>query len=153
MELIAWHRAGEAMTADGGPLFDAKARAVAARGDWHLWVNTYAIVNKAGSMLSGGRGDELARLADFPAETYGFWVDRGATIIHTDEPALAIEWLTANGFRVPYATSSEHRSPTPTASTDAEIFVRPSSLEGRTLCTNKKAARGGLLIAECVSKA
>jgi glycerophosphoryl diester phosphodiesterase len=26
------------------------ARAVAARGDWHLWVNTYAIVNKAGRL-------------------------------------------------------------------------------------------------------
>ena len=106
VELIAWHTAGEPMTADGGPLFGAKARAVAARGDWHLWVNTYAIANKAGGMLSGGRGDELATLADFPAATYGFWVDRGATIIQTDEPAAAIEWLTANGFRVPYASDA-----------------------------------------------
>ena len=121
VELIAWHRAGEPMTADGGPLFGAKARAVAARGDWHLWVNTYAIVNKAGGMLSGGRGDELATLADFPDETYGFWVDRGATIIQTDEPTAAIEWLTANGFRVPYASAVEPE--TRPASTDAASQV------------------------------
>jgi glycerophosphoryl diester phosphodiesterase len=113
VELIAWHKAGDPMTSDGGPLFGAKARAVAARGDWHLWVNTYAIVNKASGMLSGGRGDELATRAAFPAETYGFWVDRGATIIQTDEPAAAIEWLTANGFRVPYAGQIE---PSDTAS-------------------------------------
>ena len=63
-ELIAWHKDGEPMTSDGGPLFGAKARAVAARGDWHLWVNTYAIVNKSGGMLSGGRGDQLATAAE-----------------------------------------------------------------------------------------
>jgi glycerophosphoryl diester phosphodiesterase len=102
VELIAWRQASESMTADGGPLFGAKARAVAARGDWHLWVNTYAIVNKPGGMLSGGRGDQLATAAGLPGEAFGFWVDRGATIIQTDEPAAAIEWLEANGFRVPY---------------------------------------------------
>ncbi len=101
-ELIAWHRRGEPMTVDGGPLFGAKARAVASRGDWHLWVNTYAIVNKPAGMLSGGRGDQLATVASMPGEAYGFWVDRGATIIQTDEPKAAIEWLEANGFRVPY---------------------------------------------------
>ena len=102
VELIAWHKAGEPMTSDGGPLFGARARAVASRGDWHLWVNTYAIANKAGGMLSGGRGDELATLADMPGESYGFWIDRGATIIQTDEPTAAIGWLETNGFRVPY---------------------------------------------------
>ena len=60
-------------------------------------------------MLSGGRGDELATLADLPAETFGFWVERGATIIQTDEPEAAIEWLTANGFRVPYAAAHRAR--------------------------------------------
>jgi glycerophosphoryl diester phosphodiesterase len=102
VELIAWHEGGKPMTSDGGPLFGAKARAVAARGDWHLWVNTYAIVNKPAGMLSGGRGDQLATTASMPREAYGFWVDRGATIIQTDEPKAAIEWLEANGFRVPY---------------------------------------------------
>ena len=51
---------------------------------------------------TGGRGDELATVASNPAETFGFWVDRGATIIQTDEPKAAIEWLTANGYRIPY---------------------------------------------------
>lgn len=101
-ELISWHREGEALTPNGGPLFGAKARAVASRGDWHLWVNTYAIANKPGGMLAGGRGDELATLASLPAETYGFWIDRGATIIQTDEPTALVEWLTENGYRVPY---------------------------------------------------
>jgi glycerophosphoryl diester phosphodiesterase len=103
VELIAWHKGGEPMTENGGPLFGAKARAVAARGDWHLWVNTYAIINKPAGMLSGGRGDQLATAAGLPGEAFGFWVDRGATIIQTDEPKAAIEWLEANGYRVPYA--------------------------------------------------
>ncbi|MGI6852632.1 glycerophosphodiester phosphodiesterase family protein [Mesorhizobium sp. 1B3] len=103
VEMIHWHAAGQPMTGDGGPLFGARARAVAARGDWHLWVNTYAIANKAGGMLSGGRGDELAVAAAFPRETYGFWAERGATVIQTDEPGAAIEWLTLNGYRRPYA--------------------------------------------------
>jgi glycerophosphoryl diester phosphodiesterase len=102
VEMINWHKAGGPMTDTGGVLFTTRARAVAARGDWHLWVNTYSIVNKAGGYLSGGRGDKLAVLADVPDEAFGFWVDRGATIIQTDEPKAAIEWLTANGYRIPY---------------------------------------------------
>jgi glycerophosphoryl diester phosphodiesterase len=101
------------MTGDGGLLFGPRARAVAARGDWHLWVNTYAIVNRTGGMLSGGRGDELAVAAGFPDESYGFWVDRGATMIQTDEPAAAIAWLTENGYRRSYGdvgTSARHAS-------------------------------------------
>jgi glycerophosphoryl diester phosphodiesterase len=113
VELIAWHKGGEPMTANGGPLFGPRARAVAARGDWHLWVNTYSIVNKPAGMLSGGRGDQLATAASLPGEAYGFWVDRGATIIQTDEPKAAIEWLEQNGFRVPYA---EQVQPEDTAS-------------------------------------
>ncbi len=115
VELIAWHKGGEPMTSDGGPLFGARARAVAVRGDWHLWVNTYAIVNKPAGMLSGGRGDQLATAASLPGDAYGFWVDRGATIIQTDEPEAAIKWLDANGFRVPYAASG---APVATASID-----------------------------------
>ncbi len=70
-------------------------------------MNTYAIVNKAGGFLAGGRGDELAVAASLPAEVYGFWVDRGVTIIQTDEPRAAIAWLDANGYRVPYDGGSE----------------------------------------------
>jgi glycerophosphoryl diester phosphodiesterase len=103
VELIAWHKTGS-MATNGGPLFGARARAVASRGDWHLWVNTYGIVNKAGGMLAVGRGDELAVAAGLPEETYGFWAEQGATMIQTDEPEAAITWLTANGYRVPYAS-------------------------------------------------
>jgi glycerophosphoryl diester phosphodiesterase len=104
VELIAWREQGSSITSTGGPLFGARARAVAARGDWHLWVNTYAIVNKAGGMLARGRGDELAVAAGLPEETYGFWAEQGATMIQTDEPEAAIAWLSANGYRVPYAS-------------------------------------------------
>lgn len=106
-ELIAWHGDGQPMTPDGGPLFGARARAVAARGGWHLWINTYAIVNKSAGMLSGGRGDQLAVDADLPGEAFGFWVDHGVTIIQTDEPGEAIRWLDANGYRRPYAAGAQ----------------------------------------------
>lgn len=112
VELIQWHAPGQGMTGDGGPLFSARTRAVAARGDWHLWVNTYAIVNKAGGMLSGGRGDELAVAAGLPQETYGFWAEHGATMIQTDEPGAAIEWLTQNGYRRPYEPDEPVRQAT-----------------------------------------
>lgn len=101
-ELVTWHETGAPLTDRGGPLFSAKARAAAIAGNWHLWVNTYPIVNKPGAMLAGGRGDELAVFGHRPEEVYGFWADRGATIIQTDEPKLAIEWLEANGYRIPY---------------------------------------------------
>jgi glycerophosphoryl diester phosphodiesterase len=104
VELIAWRTTEDSIAATGGPLFGARVRAVAARGDWHLWVDTYAIVNKAGGMLARGRGDELAVIAGLPQETYGFWAEQGATMIQTDEPEAAIAWLTANGYRVPYAS-------------------------------------------------
>ena len=117
VELIAWRVTGSSLADTGGPLFGARVRAVAARGDWHLWVNTYAIVNKAGGMLARGRGDELAVIAGLPQETYGFWAEQGATMIQTDEPDAAIAWLTANGYRVPYA--SEIR--TGAASNAAEV--------------------------------
>lgn len=104
VELINWRDGAASLTENGGVLFSTRARAVAVRGNWHLWVNTYAIVNKEGGFLSGGRGDELAVGAGLPAEAYGFWVDRGATIIQTDEPTAALRWLEASGYRVPYAS-------------------------------------------------
>ncbi|MDX8452515.1 glycerophosphodiester phosphodiesterase family protein [Mesorhizobium sp. VK9D] len=116
IELINWRNGAETLTATGGPLFSNRMRAEAARGDWHLWADTYAIVNKPGGFLAGGRGDELAVAASLPREAWGFWVDRGATIIQTDEPKAAIEWLTANGYRVPYATDIKPAEPAHTAS-------------------------------------
>jgi len=116
IELINWRNGAETLTSTGGPLFSARMRAEATRGDWHLWADTYAIVNKPGGFLAGGRGDELAVAASLPREAWGFWVDRGATIIQTDEPKAAIEWLAANGYRMPYATDGRPAEPSHTAS-------------------------------------
>ncbi|PWK67507.1 glycerophosphodiester phosphodiesterase family protein [Aminobacter sp. AP02] len=107
VEMIAWRGDAKAMTDTGGPLFSGKMRAAAIRGNWHIWVDTHAIVNKPGGFLSGGRGDELAVAAGFPDETFGFWAERGATMIQTDEPDAAIQWLAANGYRAPYADVDE----------------------------------------------
>lgn len=116
IELINWRNGAETLTANGGPLFSTRMRATAVRGDWHLWADTYAIVNKPGGFLAGGRGDELAVAAGLPREAWGFWVDRGATIIQTDEPKAAIEWLAANGYRVPYMDEARPAEPARTAS-------------------------------------
>lgn len=107
VEMITWRGDAETMTVSGGPLFSAKVRAASIRGNWHIWVDTHAIVNKPGGFLSGGRGDELAVAAGFPGQTFGFWAERGATMIQTDEPKAAIQWLAANGYRAPYADVDE----------------------------------------------
>ncbi|RWK54493.1 glycerophosphodiester phosphodiesterase family protein [Mesorhizobium sp.] len=116
VEMINWRDGAETLTETGGPLFSPRMRAAAIRGDWHIWANTYAIVNKPGGFLSGGRGDELAVFASLPRETYGFWAERGATIIQTDEPKAAIDWLAANGYRVPYSDAARPAEPANTAS-------------------------------------
>ncbi|MER8631593.1 glycerophosphodiester phosphodiesterase family protein [Mesorhizobium opportunistum] len=103
IELINWRAGAETLTETGGPLFSTRMRAAAVRGNWHIWADTYAIVGKPGGFLAGGRGDELAVQASLPREAWGFWADRGATIIQTDEPKAAIGWLAANGYRVPYS--------------------------------------------------
>ncbi|RWC47386.1 MAG: glycerophosphodiester phosphodiesterase family protein [Mesorhizobium sp.] len=116
IELINWRAGAETLTETGGPLFSTRMRAAAVKGDWHIWADTYAIVNKPGGFLAGGRGDELAVRASLPRESWGFWADRGATIIQTDEPKAAIDWLAANGFRVPYADEARPAEPANTAS-------------------------------------
>ncbi len=106
VEMVAWRGDETGLDADAGPLFRARMRAAAARGDWHLWVNTYPIVNKPSGLLARGRGDELAVVADRPEEVYGYWAEQGATIIQTDEPQAAIGWLEANGYRVAYGLTN-----------------------------------------------
>lgn len=106
VELINWRKEAGSVTANGGALFRPHLRAEAVRGDWHMWVNTYAIVNKPAGYLSGGRGDQMAVLASNPDEVFGFWIEQGATIIQTDEPKAAIEWLEANGFRKAYVPAA-----------------------------------------------
>ncbi|TIT51985.1 MAG: glycerophosphodiester phosphodiesterase family protein, partial [Mesorhizobium sp.] len=46
IELINWRAGAETLTETGGPLFSTHMRAEAVRGDWHIWADTYAIVNK-----------------------------------------------------------------------------------------------------------
>ncbi|RUZ27019.1 glycerophosphodiester phosphodiesterase family protein [Mesorhizobium sp. M7A.F.Ca.CA.001.04.1.1] len=116
IELINWRAGAETLTETGGPLFSTRMRAAAVRGNWHIWADTYAIANKPGGFLAGGRGDELAVQASLPRESWGFWADRGAPIIQTDEPKAAIDWLAANGFRVPYADEARPVEPANTAS-------------------------------------
>lgn len=124
VEMIAWRGDAEEMTETGGPLFSAKVRAAAVRGNWHIWVDTHAIVNKPGGYLSGGRGDELAVAAGFPNEVFGFWAERGATMIQTDEPSAAINWLAANGYRVPYADLEE---PVASVAGQADLSQSPTN--------------------------
>ncbi|MBZ9676726.1 glycerophosphodiester phosphodiesterase family protein [Mesorhizobium sp. ES1-1] len=116
IELINWRDGAQRLTETGGPLFSTHMRAAAVRGDWHIWADTYAIVNKPGGFLAGSRGDELAVKASLPAEAWGFWAERGVTIIQTDEPKAAIEWLSENGYRVPYAVQARPAEPAKTAS-------------------------------------
>lgn len=106
VEMVVWSGGRNAITADAGPLFGAKARAAAVRGNWHIWVNTFPIVGKPGGFLAQGRGDELAVAAGLPGEVYGYWAEHGATIIQTDEPKAAIEWLDSHGWRQPYALTN-----------------------------------------------
>ncbi|EHS50669.1 glycerophosphoryl diester phosphodiesterase [Rhizobium sp. PDO1-076] len=102
-ELIHWYRnAGKPLTTDGGPLLSARARAAAIRNNTHLWINTYPITDRPEGMVAGGRGDYLAMAAGRPEDVYGFFVDRGVTIIQTDEPAALIGWLDAQGLRRSY---------------------------------------------------
>ncbi|RFC67274.1 MULTISPECIES: glycerophosphodiester phosphodiesterase family protein [Mesorhizobium] len=102
VELINWRREAGSLTGNGGALFRPMVRAEAVRGDWHMWVNTYAIVNKPAGFLAGGRGDQLAVEASNPDEVFGFWIEQGATIIQTDEPKAAIDWMNAHGYRRAY---------------------------------------------------
>jgi glycerophosphoryl diester phosphodiesterase len=106
VEMVAWRGERRELSENAGPLFGARARAVAVRGDWHLWVNTYPIVNLPSGFVARGRGDELAVQAGFPEEVYGYWAERGATVIQTDEPKAAIEWLESNGYRIPYGLTN-----------------------------------------------
>lgn len=75
VEMINWRNADDGMTPTGGALFSPRTRAVSTRGNWHLWVNAYPILNKPSGYLAGGRGDELAVSSGQPQEVFGFWVD------------------------------------------------------------------------------
>ena len=103
-ELVHWYRDASApITTDGGPLLSPRAQAVAIRNDAHLWINTYPITDRPEGMVAGGRGDYLALSTGRPEDVYGFFIERGVTIIQTDEPDALIAWLENQGLRRPYA--------------------------------------------------
>lgn len=102
-ELVHWHRDASApITADGGPLLSQQAQAIAIRNNAHLWINTYPITDRPEGMVAGGRGDYLALSTGRPEDVWGFFVERGVTIIQTDEPEAVIAWLDAQGLRRSY---------------------------------------------------
>ena len=102
-ELVHWYRdATQPVTTDGGPLLSPLARAAAIRNDTHLWINTYPIANRPEGMVAGGRGDYLALSTGRPEDVWGFFVERGVTIIQTDEPEAVIAWLDRQGLRRSY---------------------------------------------------
>lgn len=106
-EMIHWRRTdAEPLTEAGGPLFSPRSRAVAVRGNFHLWINTYPITDRPEGMVAGGRGDGLAFTQGKPEAVYGFWIERGATIIQTDEPEALIGWLDRHGYRRGYGADS-----------------------------------------------
>jgi glycerophosphoryl diester phosphodiesterase len=106
-ELIHWHRdAAQPLTPDGGPLLSPLSRAAAIRNDTHLWINTYPITDRPEGMVAGGRGDYLALKTGRPEDVWGFFVERGVTIIQTDEPEAVIAWLDAQGLRRDYTAGS-----------------------------------------------
>ncbi|MNF13602.1 hypothetical protein D3C80_2155030 [compost metagenome] len=72
------------------------------RGNFHMWINTYPITDRPEGMVAGGRGDGLAFAQGQPEAVYGFWIERGATIIQTDEPEQLIGWLDRQGYRRHY---------------------------------------------------
>jgi glycerophosphoryl diester phosphodiesterase len=106
-ELVHWYKdASKPVTSDGGPLLSSLARAAAVRNNTHLWINTYPITDRPEGMVAGGRGDYLALETGRPEDVWGFFVDRGVTIIQTDEPEAVIAWLDAQGLRRSYALTN-----------------------------------------------
>ena len=85
---------------------------IAAEYDVRLWINTL-FANPGISdngFINGFRNDVLALTE--PNEVYAFWVDAGASILQTDEPLLAIDYLNNNGLREPI-TDEPPVSPSP----------------------------------------
>ncbi len=101
IQLRNYHAPDGKITIDGGVLFNDEAKSLATEHNAHMWINTLYSTENAG-MRSGGRGDEMAFYANLPSEVYGFWAERGATMIQTDEPEFAMKWLEENGYRKPY---------------------------------------------------
>ncbi|GGO65316.1 glycerophosphodiester phosphodiesterase family protein [Bowmanella pacifica] len=95
------HDDGNYLTKDGGILFSEKTGLLSKRYDSHLWINTLYIDALRGKIDSlqwnGGRHDVLG--LKYPHEVFDFWIEKGATIIQTDEPKFLISWLKKKNLR------------------------------------------------------
>ncbi|NES04493.1 MAG: DUF839 domain-containing protein [Okeania sp. SIO2F4] len=87
------------LTEDGGFLFSEEVQAIAEEYDVRLWINTLFANPEISDngFINGFRNDVLALTE--PDEVFGFWVDAGASILQTDEPLLAVDYLNDNGER------------------------------------------------------
>ena len=80
---------------DPGFLFSEEVKEIAQEYDVRLWINTLFANPEIDD--NGFRNDVLALTE--PDEVFGFWVDAGASVLQTDEPLLAIDYLSDNGLR------------------------------------------------------
>ncbi|MEL7039259.1 MAG: glycerophosphodiester phosphodiesterase family protein [Cyanobacteria bacterium J06592_8] len=87
------------LTEDGGFLFSEDVQAIASEYDVRLWINTLFANPEISDngFINGFRTDVLALTE--PDEVFGFWVDAGASILQTDEPLLAVDYLEEIGER------------------------------------------------------
>ncbi len=87
------------LTEDGGFLFSEEVQAIAEEYDVRLWINTLFANPEISDngFINGFRNDVLALTE--PDEVFGFWVDAGSSILQTDEPLLAVDYLNDNEER------------------------------------------------------
>lgn len=92
---------------DPGFLFSEEVKEIAEEYDVRLWINTLFanpdLINNG--FINGFRNDILALTE--PDEVFGYWYDAGASVLQTDEPILAIDYLDSNDLReLPAASNS-----------------------------------------------
>ncbi len=82
---------------DGGYFFTEQALQLRDDYNTHYWMNT--LYADPPGYRSGGRGDEKAVAEGLPDDVWGWWYRMGATMIQTDEPELARDYLLGAGYR------------------------------------------------------
>ena len=58
-------------------------------------------INSLWASLCAGHDDDVAVEENKPDETWGWILERGATLIQTDRPAALIDYLKSKGRRIP----------------------------------------------------
>ena len=100
-----------------GPFFTEEMRELFESNDVRYFLNTlFAGQRTNDGPMSGGRGDYdgLQR----PDLVYGFWADQGVSIIQTDEPLVAVNYLNAFGYRLPLGVDPDYNVITGTEGAD-----------------------------------